>query len=101
MLGDEAGITVETHNIDWVTGDMYRGALLTAGIYDANIIVAAPFDVSGTAALLGIYKAYEDITGAHRLTALQKRPDYRSFFVAGNLSEFVGQRQRNISHSGA
>jgi Predicted secreted protein len=57
------GITCETHNIDWATSEMYMAALMTAGINDAQIIVAAPFAVSGTAAMTGIYKAYEDITG--------------------------------------
>ncbi len=42
---------------------MYISALATAGITDARIIVASPFEVSGTAALTGVYKAYEDMTG--------------------------------------
>ncbi len=66
MLDTDSGITVSTHNIDWCTSEMYEGALLTAGIYDADIVVAAPFEVSGTAGLMGIYKAYEDITGTYK-----------------------------------
>ena len=62
-LGNNAGLTVSTDNISWCTEDMYRSALMTAGIYDAQVKVGAPFSVSGTAALTGIYKAYEDITG--------------------------------------
>lgn len=62
-LADGKGTTVSTNNISWCTEDMYRSALLTAGIYDAEVKVGAPFSVSGTAALTGIYKAYEDITG--------------------------------------
>ena len=42
---------------------MYMNAMVTAGITDANVKIVAPFNVSGTAALTGIYKAYEDITG--------------------------------------
>ena len=42
---------------------MYKNALATAGISDANIIVAGPFELSGTAALVGILKAYKDMTG--------------------------------------
>ena len=45
MLDEDSGITVSTHNIDWCTSEMYEGALLTAGIYDADIVVAAPFEV--------------------------------------------------------
>ena len=42
---------------------MYKNALATAGISDANIIVAGPTSISGTAALVGIFKAYEEMTG--------------------------------------
>lgn len=63
VLGENAGLSVATNNISWCTEDMYRSALMTAGIYDAEVRVGAPFSVSGTAALTGIYKAYEDITG--------------------------------------
>ncbi len=63
LLEEDEGLSVSTHNITWCTEDMYRSALLTAGVYDAEVKVGAPFSVSGTAALTGIYKAYEDITG--------------------------------------
>ena len=69
LLDPGAGLTVSCSNITWCTEDMYRAALTTAGIADAEVKVAAPFGVSGTAALTGIYKAYEDITG----TALQQQ----------------------------
>lgn len=63
LLEEGKGLNVSTDNITWCTEDMYRSALMTAGIYDAEVKVGAPFAVSGTAALTGIYKAYEDITG--------------------------------------
>ena len=62
-LAPNAGLSVTCSNITWCTEDMYKAALMTAGIYDAQVMVAAPFGVSGTAALTGIYKAYENITG--------------------------------------
>lgn len=57
------GIYVTTHNITYCTTGMYRNALITAGITDANVVVAGPFDISGTAALVGALKAYESMTG--------------------------------------
>ena len=42
---------------------MYKNALATAGITDAKIIVAGPSPISGTAALVGTFKAYEEMTG--------------------------------------
>jgi len=62
-LPEGAGLTIQVSNINWCTEAMYRNALITAGIYDAKVIVTAPFAVSGTAALTGLYKAYEDLTG--------------------------------------
>ena len=62
-LSENSGLTVTTNNINWCTEDMYKSALMTAGIFDAEVKVGAPFEVSGTAALTGIYKAYENITG--------------------------------------
>ena len=57
------GITVEEHNINYCTTGMYKNALLTAGVENADIIVAAPTSISGTAALIGALKAYADMTG--------------------------------------
>lgn len=58
-----AGLSVETHNINYCTIAMYRNALLTAGVTDAKVIVAAPSSISGTAALIGAVKAYEAYSG--------------------------------------
>jgi len=58
-----AGLSVETHNINYCTIAMYRNALLTAGVEDAKVIVAAPSSISGTAALIGALKAYEAYSG--------------------------------------
>ena len=58
-----SGLSVETHNISFCTISMYRNALLTAGVADAKVIVAAPSSISGTAALIGAVKAYEAYSG--------------------------------------
>ncbi|AQQ52103.1 DUF1002 domain-containing protein [Planococcus lenghuensis] len=50
---------VTPENITQVTADMYANAILTAGIEDAVVEVAAPKPVTGHSALVGIYKAYE------------------------------------------
>lgn len=63
-IGDKGtGLSVSTHHITFVTDDMYLNALATAGVKDAKIYVTAPFDVSGTAGLTGLIKAYEVSTG--------------------------------------
>lgn len=53
------GLQVTTYNITYCTEEMYRDLLLESGITDANVVVAAPFKTSGTAALAGIMKAGE------------------------------------------
>ncbi|WP_269448524.1 DUF1002 domain-containing protein [Metabacillus kandeliae] len=54
-----SGLEVKTNNINWVTDEMYLNALMTAGVKDATVYVTAPTQVSGTAALTGLMKAYE------------------------------------------
>src|SRR5699024_3145230 len=50
---------ITADNITQVTSEMYRNALLTAGIEHALVEVASPVQVTGTSALSGIYKAYD------------------------------------------
>lgn len=61
--GDKNGINISTSNISYCTVGMYKNALATAGIQNADIIVTGPFAISGTAALVGIFKAYKEMTG--------------------------------------
>ncbi|MCR5785427.1 MAG: DUF1002 domain-containing protein [Eubacterium sp.] len=58
---DGAGLDIEIHNINYCTVSMYANALITAGLEDASVIVAAPFEISGTAALIGTVKAYAEM----------------------------------------
>lgn len=58
-----SGITVTTKNINYCTTSMYENALATAGVKDANVVVVGPFNMSGTAALIGAVKAYSGMTG--------------------------------------
>ncbi len=60
---ESGGVVVTTKNINYCTTGMYRNALLTAGVSDAEILVAAPSPMSGTAALIGAIKGYEAMTG--------------------------------------
>lgn len=83
------GLDVTTSNINWCTSQMYVSALATAGITDAKIIVAAPFEVSGTAALTGVYMAYEDITG-ETLDETAKLVSTQELTLTAELAEKIG-----------
>ena len=89
LRSEGSGMSIRTSNITWCTGDMYVSALSTAGISDAEIIVAAPFGVSGTAALTGIYKAYEYLTG-NKLSEDAKQVSTEELTVTGDLSDLIG-----------
>ena len=89
LLPEGSGMSVTTSNVTWCTGDMYSSALATAGITDARILVAAPFAVSGTAALSGVYKAYEDMTGTS-LDDMAKLVSTQELTVTGDLAQQIG-----------
>lgn len=64
VIGEDGdGINVKTNNISYCTPGMYTNALITAGIENADVIVAGPFEITGTAALVGAMKAYSELTG--------------------------------------
>ncbi len=89
LLGEGAGMDVTTSNITWCTAEMYISALATAGVTDAKVVVAAPFEVSGTAALTGVYKAYEDMTGK-KLDDLAKLVSTQELTITGELANEIG-----------
>jgi uncharacterized protein YpuA (DUF1002 family) len=91
-LEQGAGLSISSKNINWCSNEMYANALTTAGITDAQVMVTAPFAVSGTAALTGIYRAYEDITGTS-LSDLAKSVGAEELVVTGELAEYIGSEE--------
>ncbi|MEL7602478.1 MAG: DUF1002 domain-containing protein [Bacillota bacterium] len=88
-LDEGEGLHITTNNINWCSKEMYINALTTAGISDAEVKISAPFEVSGTAALTGLYKAYEDITG-EQLDMTAKSVAAEEIVITGNLAEMLG-----------
>ncbi|CEH34908.1 DUF1002 domain-containing protein [Romboutsia lituseburensis] len=84
------GINVKTANLTWVTSSMIATTLSTAGIENANVIAAAPFPVSGTGALTGVMKAFEDATGKP-LPEDKKELATEELITTGDLGDEVGQ----------
>ena len=89
LLPSGSGMDVSTYNITWCTPAMYMSALATAGITDAKIVVAAPYGVSGTAALTGVYKAYENMTGKP-MDDLAKLISTQELTITGDLASEIG-----------
>lgn len=85
-----SGINVKTANITWVTSAMIASTLASLGITDANCVIAANFPVSGTGALTGVMKAYEDATGKP-LDENKKEIATEELVVSGKLGQDIGQ----------
>lgn len=95
VVGREAGsgIHVDTSNISYCTAGMYRNALITAGVEDADITVAGPFSISGTAALVGAIKAYETMTG-EEIPEVNMDAANNELVITGEIVENVGDSQK-------
>lgn len=90
VLGEGEGLDVSVSNISWCTEEMYANALVTAGISDAKLIVTSPVvGISGTAALTGVYKAYEDITG-EKLDEIAKLAGTQELVITAELADQIG-----------
>ena len=83
------GIQVTTHNISYCTTGMYENALATAGMKDATVVVAGPFELSGTAALIGAVKAYSEISG-EPLKAEAVEAATEELVSTGEVAEEIG-----------
>ena len=90
LLPEGAGTDVSVSNVTWCTEEMYRSALATAGITDVKAVVTAPFAVSGTAALAGIYKAYETLTG-ETLDEIAKQVGVQELTTTADLADQLGK----------
>lgn len=87
-----AGLNVTTYNISYCTIDMYMNALLTAGLEDADVYVAAPSNISGTSALIGAVKGYADMTGSSvDETALETAVN--ELVVTGEIGDVLGDSE--------
>lgn len=82
------GISVTTENINYCTVGMYKNALLTAGVEDADVYVAAPSVISGTAALIGAWMAYEEMTG-EQLDEERKEAALEEIVTTGEIADAV------------
>lgn len=89
-----SGVNVTTHNINYVTPDAYKSAILTAGINDADVQITAPIEVSGTGALTGIMKAYEVSTG-EQISEDVKQAATQELVTNAELGQEIGDEQAN------
>lgn len=86
------GINVKTANLTYVTSSMIASTLATCGIEDANVIAMTPLSggVSGTGALAGVMKAFEDATGKE-LSEDKKEIASEELITTSDLGDEIGQ----------
>lgn len=89
-----SGVNVTTHNINYVTPEAYKSAILTAGINDADVKITSPIEVSGTGALTGIMKAYEVSTG-ETISEDAKQAATQELVTNTELGQEIGDDQAN------
>lgn len=88
---EKGGLNVTTNNLTWVNDGMIKNALITAGIENANVKAAAPFQVSGTAALTGILKGFENSSGGQKIDENKKQAANEELVTTGDIAEKIGQ----------
>lgn len=86
------GINVKTANLTYVTSSMIASTLATCGVEDANVIAMTPLTggVSGTGALTGVMKAFEDATG-EKLDEDKKEIASEELITTSDLGDEIGQ----------
>lgn len=91
---ESGGINVKTANLTYVTKNTLYNALQTAGIENCNLIVTAPFQVSGTGALTGVFMAFES-TG-NELNEDKKELASKELVETAELEKEYGEEVTNL-----
>lgn len=85
-----SGLRVSTENITKVSAAMYAAALVTAGVGDAELLVAAPAEAQaeGMTGLTGVFKGLESgICGRGTLDPKRRNLAYRQLAVTADLAQ--------------
>ncbi len=85
------GLNVSVNNVYWVDSNMIKNALITAGISNANVKVSAPFNVSGTAALTGILKGFENSSKGGKIDEDKKKTANQELTTTAELGDKIGK----------
>jgi RNA polymerase sigma factor (sigma-70 family) len=86
--GSGSGLEIETDNITRIPAPAYAGILLTAGLADASVEIAAPADkpVTGETALVGLFKAFPTCSGGQQADPERVRLAYEQLDATSNLA---------------
>ena len=90
-----AGILVTVKNITLITPHMFANALATAGISDVKVAAVSPRLVSGTAALTGMFKSFEEVAD-RKMASVAKRIAASELIITGKLGGQIGQERAAV-----
>jgi uncharacterized protein YpuA (DUF1002 family) len=83
-----SGLEIQTRNITGMPAPEYAGALLTAGLKNASVTIAAPArkPVSGETALVGVFKAFPLCSDGEPLNSERTQLAYAQLKVIADLA---------------
>ena len=88
-LTNDGGINVQANNLTEVTGLMLSNALVTSGVTNAEVKASSPFPVTGTSALSGILKGFEQAKG-QELSLKNKKVAQKEIETTSKLADDIG-----------
>lgn len=88
-----SGISVSSYNITYCTVEMYQNALISAGVEDVAVYIAAPMPASGTCALVSAMNAYSTMTGEEIKEEVADAA-VDEIVTTGNLGEVIGDNDK-------
>lgn len=90
-------IVVDKSKIGVVTPKMYANALKSSGIENGYVVVTAPVQSSGEAALTGVLKSYEIAVGA-QIPESAKKAATEELYTESQIANQTGQNPDNIAN---
>lgn len=90
LLYDPVGILATIGNLSKVDSKIITQSMVSAGINNAEVVTAAPFEVSGTGALTGIFKSFEYLSN-ETLDPVKKDIAVQNIETNNYLAEKIGK----------
>lgn len=88
-----SGISVSCYNITYCTVEMYQNALISAGVEDVAIYIAAPMPASGTCALVSAMNAYSILSG-EEIDEAAADAAVDEIVTTGDLGDAIGDNDK-------
>lgn len=95
LVTEPIGIMATIGNLSKVDSTIITQSMASAGINNAEVVTAAPFEVSGTGALTGIFKAFEYLSN-ETLDPAKKDIAVQNIETNNHLAEKIGKEPATV-----